>query len=68
MTEKEKETGRQVYAWECNLFAAPRGYFQSHTARELGISEEARTILIEKQAGYFKAGDGARPAADGQRR
>lgn len=38
-----------VYGWEFNLFAVPLGYFEEHTAEELGICEEARQILIKEQ-------------------
>ena len=70
LTEHEKEIGKQVYAWECNMFAAPRGYFQSKSAKELGISEEARDILIKKHAEYWQRADAAREkkAADGRDR
>ena len=44
------ETEAQVYAYACNLMCFPAGYFQGKSALELGISEEARQILIERQA------------------
>lgn len=44
------ETEAQVYAYACNLMCFPAGYFQGKSAPELGISEEARQILIRRQA------------------
>lgn len=39
----------EVYRYSFNLFAFPEDYFEKKTAEELGISEDARKILITKR-------------------
>ena len=40
----------EIRRFVCNMFAFPDGYFESKTAEELHISEEARHLLISMQS------------------
>lgn len=42
------KTGVHRYAY--NLFAFPKDYFETHTADELGVTEEERSDLIVMKA------------------
>ena len=43
-----EKTGVRRYAY--NLFAFPKDYFETHTADELGVTEEERSNLIGMKA------------------
>lgn len=55
------KTGVHRYAY--NLFAFPKDYFETHTADELGVTEEERSDLIVMKAECEKRKKSADPNA-----
>ena len=48
---------QEIQRYNFNLFAYPDDYFETHTAKELGISEEARLELVELKRENSNHGD-----------
>jgi len=41
---------RKPYVYHENLFTWPLGFFEAHTAEELGLTEDERQELVDMQA------------------